>query len=129
MPFDVAWIHPQRVTYGRFYGEITVDEVHEANQVAMERIKQGTPPVYVIVNTLDIDKIPTSLKSMQDIVAYVREPNLGMIVYISDNRLISFFNTVVSQLSNASFYTVKSMDEALALIQRMAPDLPKLEQP
>lgn len=129
MPFNTFWIYEPRVTCGHFYGQISIEEIYEANAVAIERIRMGTPPVHVIVNTLEIEKIPTSLRAVQELIAYTREPNLGWIIYVSNNRLISFFNSVVSQLSTAKFLTVDTVEEALSTLQKLDSSLPELKLP
>jgi hypothetical protein len=129
MPFDAYWIHESRVTAGRFWGEITMEELVEANKVAIERIRAGTPPVHVVVDTLAIEKMPVNLKAITGLIAYTKEPNLGYIIYVAHNPLVSFFNAAITRMAGAKSETVRTMEEALAMLPRLDQSLPNLSLP
>jgi hypothetical protein len=126
MPFETFWYAEPRITVGRFHGVVTMDELHEANQVAIERIRAGEPPVHVIVDTLAIERVPVSVRAITDLIAYTREPQLGWIIYIADNRFIRFLSSVVAQVAGANFHNARTMEDGLDALIRLDPTVAPL---
>lgn len=103
-----------------------MEELDEANTGAINQSRSGTAPVHILVDTLEITRVPVSLKAIKDLIAYTREPNLGYIIYISNNPFISFLNSTIAQFSKAKFITVKTLEEALVILPRIDTSLQEL---
>jgi hypothetical protein len=127
MPYSLKWYRENRIIVGSFQGIITVDELNSINQEAINLVRQGTPPVHDIIDTLALEKIPFDLRLVRNSFDVFSEPNLGWIIVIARNPLFGFFGSTVSQLAGKRFRLVQNWDEALSTLVRVDTSLVDLQ--
>jgi hypothetical protein len=120
MPFESKWYIESRVSMVRDYGEITLDEMRASNQIFLEHIRTGKPPVHLLIDTRDIVKMPNSFVPMlKEIEAFRHEPNMGWTIMVTNNSLMRFFGTLSSNLIKMPFHAVKNYEEANQVLARV----------
>jgi hypothetical protein len=121
MPYDVSWVVENRISLVRFISEITLDEMRQANQDSIAYIQQGSPGLlfHSILDTTQLEKFPMKLNLLTDdsVGSYRKEPNLGWILLISHNRMISFLSSMTVQLTQTRFRVLQTVDEAIAFLK------------
>jgi hypothetical protein len=125
MPFDTYWYVENRVIATRCYGDMDEQDVIDNGASVQALARHGTPPVYLICDTRDVTKHPTSLK---DMLQGMRSNNHGnnLIVWtvmLSNSRLINFFTSVVATTFRTPMRSCKTIEEAEAFISHHAPEL------
>ncbi|MCU0500143.1 MAG: hypothetical protein MUF87_22570 [Anaerolineae bacterium] len=129
MPYQSAWIVPDRVWYNRNYGIMTTEEIKEGNVEAASAIRNGVAPVHFVIDTSDLKNFPINLKEMSDSTLFMKEANLGFTIYVTSNMMIRFITQTLTQISKLDFRVVKTLDEGLQLLQILDQTLPPLEKP
>ncbi len=124
MPFESKWYIENRVSLVRDLGEITLDEMHASNQIFLEHIRAGKPPVHLLIDTRDVTKMPGSFVPMlKEIEAFRQEPNMGWTIMVTNNSLMRFFGTLSSNLIKMPFHAVKTYEEANQVLAKVDPSL------
>ncbi|MCU0498733.1 MAG: hypothetical protein MUF87_15385, partial [Anaerolineae bacterium] len=129
MPIKATWLAQDRVWYARAYGTLTSNDVKEANIEAAGMIRIGTPPVHFIIDTTGIQNFPINLKDSSDTSMFLREDNLGFTMYVTTNMMIRFITQTITQVAKMDFRVVKTLEEALQLLQILDQTLPPLQMP
>lgn len=124
MPFETKWYVEGRVTSARDWGEVTVDDMRASNAITLENIRNGTPPVHLLLDTRSIRSLPRSFVPMlKEIEVFRHEPNMGWTVMVTNSSLLHFFGVLSSNLIKMPFRAVSSYEEANALLERVDPSL------
>lgn len=124
MPFEVKWYLEGRVSTARDWGEITIEEMRESNKLSLEHIRNGTPPVHLLLDTRAIDKLPRSFVPMlKEIEAFRQEPNMGWTVMVTNSSLLHFFGVLSSNLIMMPFRAVATYAEANDVLEKIDPTL------
>jgi len=127
MPFEVKWYIEGRVSSTRDWGEFTIEEMRESNVISLEHIRNGTPPVHLLIDTRAIGKLPGSFVPMlKEIEAFRHEPNMGWTIMVTNSSLLHFFGVLSSNLIKQPFSAVSSYEEANALLKKVDPTLADL---
>lgn len=126
MPYQVTWNLENRIINTFMDGKITLDEIRAANEEVIPMIRQGHPPVHDIVDVTSVSEVPYSLKLLAQSAPFLREPKLGWLVLVTNKPMFSFLASTLSQISHKPLRVVKSLDEALATLQRQDMTLPDL---
>ncbi len=125
MPYKASWFVDKRVMLLQAWGERTLEEMQENSDIMIKAVREGHPPVHIFADIRQVTEYPRSLKEIKRSLSAFQEPNLGWIVVVTENQLISFLGDVVSQLSQKNFKSFKTPDEAIAFLWRIDASLPE----
>jgi hypothetical protein len=109
----------KHVIYHRFYGQITIDDIREGSEAAVELIRGGGPLVHDIVDARGVGDVNFHLKELLNATGFTREPQLGWMILVGGNPLVRFFATMLGQVGRLHFHTANDLDEAFAILQRV----------
>ena len=118
MPVETRWYVPNRVVLARFYGDVVLEDYHSSRSGINGLIEIGDAPVHTIVSVTDVNSYPKDLNAVRQILAGGHHPNVGWIVVITDNKVLRFFASVITQyfVANARLHMVTNFADAAAYI-------------
>ncbi len=121
MPYQMAWIVPRRVLLTTFSGMISGTELQRFIAEIRSEVSKGQAPVYHISNSLAMEKVEVSLKSLGDMIKTVPVfSSLGMQIDVNHARgLNAFLAKFSAQIVRIEAHTVSTVDEAIALLKRV----------
>ena len=124
MPFEVKWYVEGRVSIGRDWGDLTIEEMRASNEMTLQHVRAGTPPVHLLIDTREIGKLPGSFVPMlKEIEAFRHEPHMGWTIMVTNNSLLHFFGVLSSNLIKMPFRAVTTYEEANTLLKKVDPTL------
>jgi hypothetical protein len=124
MPFQVKWYVEGRVATVYNWGELTVDEVRATNQELLALVRSGTAPVHLVVDTLDVTRLPSSFVPMlKEIEIFRHEPNMGWSIMVTNSSVLHFFGMLSSNLNRTSYRALRNYREVNDLLKKVDPTL------
>jgi hypothetical protein len=113
---QIQWLAVGRVIHLHFSEVVTLDE-HEASVQACERmVAEGQPPVHIITTFSNVTSYPT-LAAMRTRTPVNTAGVYGYVVLVSDNRMLNFLGSMLSQFNKTKVHTVISMEQAIAYLR------------
>lgn len=123
MPYKLDWIVPQRVLFGRMWGDPIPDEIRAFSLAIDREVAAGQPPVHVIIDVTAVKRTPVKLNELN---SYLSRDNLaffGWFIVVSGDPVGRFLGATVIQLvglhtrvfpdSAAAFRFLSSIDSTL----------------
>ncbi|MCA9913157.1 MAG: hypothetical protein KC496_07400 [Anaerolineae bacterium] len=119
MPSEICWLIDNRVVLIRDYGVYTTEELKAGLEVLRGYLDSGTAPVYIVQDSRELEKYPTSLHALQSLMQ--PHPHVEHIIYILNPRRpgTRFMTSLLTRFSGKDFSNVYSLEEALKLIQQI----------
>jgi hypothetical protein len=119
MPYEIQWHKAPRILVSRFSGHITLEEVAQANRDTITLLQSGQPPVHLIVFVDEMLSGPIQVKTLVEHTTFLKEPQLGWMVQVSNNKMWSFLASIVSQLAFKRIRTAANLDQALVALHHL----------
>jgi len=119
MPVRILWYFPDYVVNAQMWGEFTFEELSIGSQETAELIRKGQAPVHDIIDMRYIEKYPLDVKQIFNATPVFREPNLGWVLLISDDRVVRFLTHMVLQLHKTRVRYCSTPAEALAFLREI----------
>lgn len=129
MPAETMWLVDKRVLAQRFYGEVTVEEIHEANALAQTMIAEGVPLVHTIVDIRDVTRFPTNLSQLAKAVKFSNPELAGWNTIISTNVMTRFLGSAVTQLLGTRLRMFHDEDSVIDFLREQDESLPEIPVP
>ncbi len=126
MGYSVYWHVPQRVYVIQLWGDISLEELKELSDKASEFARNGGAPVHLIGDARNVKSIPKNLAQAQKMAQVFREPTLGWVFFLNNDRIINFFASIISQLAGISYKSFQEPEEMMEMLQRIDSTLPEL---
>lgn len=124
MPFEARWWVENRLVWGRFWGEISLEVVNAASSQLFEMSNRSPYIVYLVVDVRDVKSIP-SLSSLTRLEHY-KASNQVWTVLVVTNRTFAFIASVALQYTGNRLRLVNDEAGALAFIHEQEPNTPEL---
>jgi hypothetical protein len=127
MPIQYNWILENEILILK-YSNPTSEDVHQLNDDMMSLLNTLDSPIYLVSDTTEIGKFPTSLVELKSNAAFLRHPNLRMIISVgmASNPMVVFMAKALSSLVGVRFFDSSSVEEALEIIYKDNKHLHKL---
>lgn len=126
MPSELGYYYEKRVIYMRFYGVVTNEELRASNEMLLRLVAEGTPRIYILVDSFDMTKHESGLAEIRSIFNSAPLDVVAWIVLIGVDPLARFFASVVSQLLNMRFRFEKDRAAAVEFIRSVDDTLSNL---
>ncbi|MBC8170452.1 MAG: hypothetical protein H7X77_02230 [Anaerolineae bacterium] len=118
MPYHIDWLVKDRVLLTTFSGVLTLDELIEFIDTIMLEIQQGQPMVHHVSNSLGMERVEFSLKTLQTLTRAKKIVDaLGWQIDINRNPLLKMISGIASQFANARTRTFATADEAISFLK------------
>lgn len=129
MPFDIRWYVPDRVLIVDVGESITIEEllsIRAEVDAIMVTISDDHPTKWhVIIDGSQLDRMPASLEAFRQQLVKPH-PATGWICMVSTNKLQNMIMTTLMQLMRLNHKTFVTLDEAVAFLTSLEPDLADL---
>lgn len=120
MSCEIKWFADHRIIMCTVIGDITIEEVKQANEDIKVLLDQGRSPVHVISNVLELGNFPLNLTQIKNSTDYLYHPAMGwQVVAGHHNPMIRFIASVASQVAHVNLRMVDTMDEAITFLERV----------
>ncbi|HVU14148.1 MAG TPA: hypothetical protein VHD90_22875 [Phototrophicaceae bacterium] len=123
MGFRISWYIEKRVISLKFSEAITERDLIQAIQQTTDYIEHGIPPIYNVIDTLDITEFPTNLRWILQVMRRNKAGLMSWNILITSNRTIQFLGTTFLQLLNVQIHTCANFAEAEAFLRQADPAL------
>jgi hypothetical protein len=127
MSYELKWYVPQRVVFVDNHDSLTVEQLGNfVADITRDFLDHGTPPIHVISDLTKMSTFPTQLGQVNTMAKdFMGHPNMGALILIntSNNPLVRFIGSVVSQITGVEFYIVKNFEDAVERLKRLDPNL------
>lgn len=117
MPYSIEWYIDRRVTHQKLYDHITLDDVRGLNADSIAFQNAGTPLVHMIIDISKVEKFPTNLASIREMMKKQGDAEtVGWVLLVgAHNPVVRFIASIITQLSgeNIHFRLIDSLNEAI----------------
>ncbi len=129
MPIEISWLVEGRIVYVKLDGKLTFEKIHAISKAIVTHLDAGQPPyVHVLIDNQDMTSHPQTLNKLREATRFLKHPNLGwFIIFGSDNPLLRFFSSVITQLAGVRWRVLGTRTEALSFLQEVDQTLPDFE--
>jgi hypothetical protein len=117
MPYTCYWYLDRRIIYNHLRGIVTVEEAAALEDENFAHFEEGVPPVHIIVDVSDVEKLPTNISQLNRMLQRGRPPSLGWIVMVGMNALGRVIGSLLCQAARVPFRTFDTLDEAVRFLQ------------
>ena len=114
MPYKYDWYVEGQVLHIEVWGDQTLEELKEANEVMVQQLDSGTGRfVHLVINDENLKSIPISLTELRKTFKYSRHPKLGWVVMVgSQNRdFTGYIVVMLAKLARARYIRFDTFDE------------------
>jgi hypothetical protein len=135
MPIHIGWLIENRVSYFRYKGDITVEELEQASQIGLDLIEQcDAPLLHTIQDNTAMTSFPNNAAVLLKTVrSSLMHPRMGWMISVSiQNKLTRQLSGLVSQITRTRHRIVETTTEAIEFLNYVdstLPDLSSVEAP
>lgn len=129
MPVEIGWMIPNRISYFRYVGDVTIEELTEASEIGLRLLRGASAPlVHTIQDSREMTSFPNKLGSvMKSVRESLTEPHMGWLLSVGiENDLVRFIATMVAKMTKLRHRIFVEMDDAYAFLQHVDTTLPQL---
>lgn len=126
MPHKFEWIVPQRVLFGRIWGDPTRDEIRQLSPEINREAATGQSPVHLIIDMTELTRTPFKLTELN---SYVSRENLeffGWCIVVSNDPVGRFLSATLAQIVRLRVRVFHSREAAFRFLKDMDSTLPDL---
>lgn len=128
MSYHIRWLVEKRVLLSTFSDTLTRAELIAYMGDVVSLLRNGIPIVYHVSDTLQLDHVEISLRAFQDLLkSFALFTDLGCQIDITKPNTHMIFTSVASQFTRIKVKHAASLEEAIAFLKQVAPDLRGLE--
>lgn len=124
MAAKMSWYFGSKVVLCALSGRVTPDDLKQIDNQAAQYLNQGKAPVHVFVDVRKLEKFPRNLFQVKTILQTLRSRPLGWEVLIGrQTLLVRFVAWLVAQASGTHLQMVDTLEQAVAFLSRIDPEL------
>jgi hypothetical protein len=113
---EIKWLVAQRVILTHFSGTVTVEDHKRAVETILAWGPEGIAPVHIISIHANITSYPT-LAMLRTQNPTTNDGRYGYVVLVSDNKMLNFFGSMLSQFSGTAVVSVPTTEKALEYLR------------
>ncbi|MFN8527326.1 MAG: hypothetical protein U0670_01800 [Anaerolineae bacterium] len=119
MPYEVGWLINTRVISCRFFGDIVEADGIDLLKEMARMIDAGTAPVFVVIDALEITRVPKSLIPLVQAITELQldKAKLRYLLVLSNNPLHSFIGTIAAKFAGIHLRLLTDMNSAIDFIR------------
>lgn len=129
MPVELSWLVEDKVTYSKFIGKVTMDELHMISDFGIELMEQSPNPIIHSIQDLsELQSIPMNIKDMISQARVAKPlPKVGwQIAYHIPNKPIEILGKLLNKILNMKYLIATDYAEALEVLQSLDTNLDDL---
>lgn len=128
MPYTIHWLVEKQVIYVRTYDVVEAQDIlnFSIDSELMRQTSEGL--VHLVLDGIDVEKLNFGIGDIRKLSAKLpKSEKRGWTLLVSDSKIIKFFATVLTQISNIRERHYDTVDEALIFLHESNIGLPDLE--
>lgn len=120
------WLVDQHVLYAYYWDQIGIEDLKAASEYAIEQLRGSDRPlVHIVVDMRDLKNYPKNVFEISNATAIFREKNLGWVVLLTHDRVISFLGATVTQIaSKVRFRSFQQPEDGFKFLHKVDASLP-----
>lgn len=118
------WLVEGRLYVFHIWGDLTLEEMKQGSDEAIHYVRSGQPPVHSIIDFRNVTSYPKSISDLKNAADIMKEPNLGWVLLLTNDRIFSFVGDLISQMTRKNYKSVKTPEEAIDLLWKVDQSLP-----
>lgn len=120
MSFEVKWHTENTVVLVRLWGDLDIREFPEFDTLITQHIDASTQPlVHVWVDLKEVTKFPANVLQVHKALKHLGHERVGWSIIITENRIIRFVGTMITQIMRARFRAFTTDKEALDFLKKV----------
>ncbi|HLV34728.1 MAG TPA: hypothetical protein VKY59_06440 [Spirillospora sp.] len=122
MPIEVEWFVPRRVILQRFYGEITLEDIRQSDELIEPLMAEGIPLIHTIIDASEVESHP-SMKDIQNAATNTKYEGEGWRVLVGAGAIARFIGSIILQLMGQRYRMYDTLEEAVAFLHDQDPSI------
>ncbi len=119
MSYSLNWHVEKRVLYLRLFNNISANEIIDCNQAALRYIREGTQPVHIVIDTLDITTYPNNLRWIIHMVQNNPTKAIGWRLVIADDHNLRVLLSTILSVLHVPIHSCQTVQEALDYLKQL----------
>ncbi|MBZ0277751.1 MAG: hypothetical protein K8I60_16515 [Anaerolineae bacterium] len=120
--FSIGWYLTGQVLYARLHHQLEGDEPEQFDKMVCEHLNEGEA-IHLIMDLRDIREMKSpSVARLDHAVSYRRHPHLQWIIFLTNDQLMRFLTSTVSQMAHKSYFLFSDVDDLNQFLQRHLPE-------
>jgi len=95
---------------------VTAAEFAEINEQILMYSRQASGTFHLIANMLATQHHPNNVLELKRAVQWTREPNIGWVIYLSNNHYLNIVMDTIMNMHGQSYLVLDDVDAALAIV-------------
>lgn len=124
MGIDVRWGLDQRILLTTGYDEVTIDQLLEGIATAEGLLANAERNIHDVLDFRAVTKHP-SLPQLIQCRSFFTSPKLGWLIIISNDKIITFFSSMVAGINNNRIRAFATPEAALQFLSDRDETLPR----
>lgn len=121
MGYTIGYLMDKKVVRISYAGDLTQEDALSSNVEAIELIRAGIKPVHFIADATHLKNVKINLTQLREIASFLYEPQLGWLIVVGGHPVARFISSIIMQLRHKNFRYSDSLEEAIAILERIDP--------
>lgn len=95
---------------------VTMDEFTEINEKILMYSREAPGTFHLITDMLETREHPNNVLEFKHSVHWTREPNIGWVIYLSDNHFLNMLVDTAMNMHGQSYLVLNDLKAAMSII-------------
>lgn len=127
MSFHETWYFEKRAILICAEEMVSLDEVRASNARINAMLDEGVAPVHIIFDGTNLQLHIINVIELSQILTFLGHENIGWMVTVGMNPLITFMNTMLAKLFGIQMLTTQTLELAVESLERIDSTLPSVK--
>lgn len=117
MPYTREWVEHGRIIRTAFTGALTIAELKQSSDEAMEMMEQGNAPVHIITDLTHLKQFPTNLLQVKDALPHLAHPSMGWQTFYGAPSLATSLIGIFGHIARARTRAFPTYEQAVRFLK------------
>lgn len=123
MAYTLVTFPEQRLYFTRYSNGVSLDDVRDNSNRLVSLLDEAPQRIFVVADSRSVTSYPNKLQELVRMMAkFLQHENTFYFILITDNRIVDFLASVITQVSGTKLATFHSVREALEFVSRHVPE-------
>lgn len=127
MCIQESWLIENRIILIHTEGNVSLADVKASNERLYLMLNTVSAPVHIIFDGTHMQSHPLNVIELKQTLTFLEHENIGWMVTVSMNSIITFMNSVIAKLFGIQMLTAQTVDLALESLERIDSTLPSVK--
>ncbi len=124
MPYTLEWYIPDRILQAVVWGNLTTEEIEQANRALLDLLNGVSIPLYMLVNSTYLNQVDPLLTNFPHNFSFTAHPMIGQIII---TEATSYTRSVIAEILHRMVIPLRfeaTITTALDYLTNLDPTLP-----